>query len=112
MTHLKIYAVVLAGLLLFLLGAGLDSWIRGGNFSPDRLKAVSVFLTSPDPAMNTSARYIRHLSLTYPGSPFPDFPGQPDYLPAGMAWAPPHFPGITTTLGTGGKGEGQKEPSP
>jgi len=41
--------------------------------------------------MDNSARYIRHWGLSTPGSAFPDYPGQPDYLPSGMMWPPPPF---------------------
>lgn len=61
------------------------------------LRAISEVLPSADPGMDNSARYIRHLGLSTPGSAFPDYPGQPDYLPSGMMWPPPsHFVGTTT----------------
>jgi len=94
---LKIYGVVLAVLLLLFGGVVLHGWMGNGS-SIRQLRAARSFLPSGDPGMNTSARYVRHLALTYPGSPFPDFPGQPDYLPAGMAWAPHHFPGVRTRI--------------
>ncbi len=97
MKYIRIYAAVLGILFLLLGGAFLHAWVKEG-IPLNRLRAARSFLPSGDPGMNTSARYIRHLALSYPGSPFPDFPGQSDYLPAGMAWAPPHFPGVRTRI--------------
>ncbi len=90
MFHLKVYLVILAGLVALFLGAIMDSRFSGhSGAGPEDLRAVSPLLPSADPGMNNSARYIRHLGLSTPGSAFPDFPAQPDYLPAGMMWPPP-----------------------
>jgi len=55
------------------------------------LEDISPFLPSADVGIDNSARYVRHLGLATPASAFADFPGQPDYLPAGMVCAPPNF---------------------
>jgi hypothetical protein len=91
--YLKIYMSMLAVLAALLSGAVMDSRIRANTETRLRdLRTVSPLLPSADPGMNNSARYIRHLGLSTPGSAFPDYPGQPDYLPAGMMWPPPDFP--------------------
>ena len=92
MLHLKVYMAILAVLVALFVGAIMDSHIRGRSRERLRdLRIISPLLPSADPAINNSARYIRHLGLSTPGSAFPDFPGQPDYLPAGMTWPPPRF---------------------
>lgn len=92
MRHLKIYISVLTVLMALFAGIIMDSLFRGHSQERLRiLKTISALLPSADPGMNNSARYIRHLGLSTPGSAFPDFPGQPDYLPAGMMWPPPDF---------------------
>ena len=58
------------------------------------LKAISKVIPSADPGVVNSARYIRHYSITYPTSAFPDFPAEIDYLPSGM-----FFPPYTKNLG-------------
>lgn len=92
--------IILAVLAALFFGAIADSRVRGHfNASVDNLRILSFLLPSADPGMNNSARYIRHLGLCTPGSAFPDFPGQPDYLPAGMMWPPPRsFIGITAKV--------------
>jgi hypothetical protein len=89
--------VILAVLVALFAGAIVDSRFRGQADARLRdLRTISPLLPSADPGMNNSARYIRHLGLSIPGSAFPDYPGQPDYLPAGMMWPPPRFwAGIT-----------------
>jgi len=89
--------VILAVLVVLFLGTIMDSRFRGLSGARLRdLQATSPLLPSADPGMNNSARYIRHLGLSTPGSAFPDFPAQPDYLPAGMMWPPPSlFVGLT-----------------
>ncbi len=52
------------------------------------LKAISRVIPSADPGVVNSARYIRHYSITYPTSAFPDFPAEMDYLPSGMFFPP------------------------
>jgi hypothetical protein len=90
--HLKIYLSILAVLVALLAGAILDSYLRGDTEARlEDLQRIAPLLPSADPGMNNSARYIRHLGLSTPGSAFPDFPAQPDYLPAGMMWPPPRF---------------------
>lgn len=87
---MKIYGIILVVLLAFFFEVLVDSRFRGHTATLlQNLKAVSAVLPSPDPGMDTSARYVRHLGLSTPGSAFPDYPGQPDYLPAGMMWPPP-----------------------
>ncbi|MCK9262351.1 MAG: hypothetical protein WDA72_01965 [Desulfomonilia bacterium] len=101
MKHVKSYLVILGILLMLALSAVMDNGLRGGA-GFDRLKhdlkELAPLMVSADVAVNNSARYIRHRSLTYPGSAFPDFPGQRDYLPAGMAWSATDFPGVETRL--------------
>lgn len=58
------------------------------------LMAISKVIPSADPGVVNSARYIRHYSITYPTSAFPDFPAEMDYLPSGM-----FFPPYTKDLG-------------
>jgi hypothetical protein len=90
--HLKRYISVLAVLVALFAGIIMDSLFRGHSEERPRIfKLISVLLPSADPGMNNSARSIRHLGLSTPGSAFPDYPGQPDYLPAGMMWPPPGF---------------------
>ncbi len=89
MLHLRVYVLMLIVLVALFLGAIMDSRFSGKSNSTLRdLKTVSPLLPSADPGINNSARYIRHLGLSTPGSAFPDFPGQPDYLPSGMMWPP------------------------
>jgi hypothetical protein len=102
--HLKIYISILAVLAALFTGIIMDSLFRGHSEERLRiLKTISSLLPSADPGINNSARYIRHLGLSTPGSAFPDYPGQPDYLPAGMMWPPPRFFGDGIT---------EKAPSP
>ncbi len=105
MHHAKSYLMILGILLLLASSAIIDNELRGG-VGIDRLKhdlkELSPLMVSADTAVNNSARYIRHRSLSYPGSAFPDFPGQMDYLPAGMAWSAIDFPGVETRLHIGG----------
>ncbi|MEW6139897.1 MAG: hypothetical protein AB1733_16865 [Thermodesulfobacteriota bacterium] len=91
---------ILGALVALFLGAIVDSLRRNGSDALLRdLKAVSYLLPSADPGMNNSARYIRHLGLSTPASAFPDYPGQPDYLPSGMMWPPLcTFVGIRNTF--------------
>ena len=104
MRYLKIYMSILAVLAALLFGAVMDSRIRGNSEARLReLRTISPLLPSADPGMNNSARYIRHLGLSTPGSAFPDFPGQPDYLPAGMMWPPPRFEDFSATGHVDGK---------
>lgn len=104
MLYLKIYLAILAILVAFFLGAIVDSLRRNGSEALlTDLKAISRLLPSPDPGMNNSARYIRHLGLSTPASAFPDYPGQPDYLPSGMMWPPLHtFVGIRNEFSISG----------
>lgn len=97
MIHLKVYIAGLAVLTALFLGTIINSWVdRHDEARLKKLRILSPLLPSVDPGVNNSARYIRHLGLSTPGSAFPDFPGQPDYLPAGMMWPPPRvFIGIT-----------------
>lgn len=99
MVHLKIYFIILGLLISFIAGIFIDSRVRG-EIEKQRVnlrKIVPIMMCS-DLAMENSARYIRHLPLSYPGSAFPDYPGQSDYLPSGMAYPPPDFPGIKTRI--------------
>lgn len=100
MLHLKLYVLMLIVLVALFLGAIMDSRFSGeSNATLRDLKIISPLLPSADPGINNSARYIRHLGLSTPGSAFPDFPGQPDYLPSGMMWPPPRtFVGLTNRL--------------
>lgn len=92
MLHAKVYSAILAFLLLCFGAVLLDSRERGHSARRlQDLAAISKALPSADPGMDNSARYIRHLGLSTPGSAFPDYPGQPDYLPSGMMWPPPLF---------------------
>ncbi len=95
LSHLKTYCALVAVLVALFVGALVDSQLRcfPAN-TARRLKCISPLLPSADPGLNNSARYIRHLGLATPGSAFTDYPGQPDYLPSGMAWAPPDFAGL------------------
>lgn len=101
MGYIKVYLAVLSVLVLMSAGIVIDNNIRG-NAAIDclgsDLRGLAPLMMSADTAVNNSARYIRHRSLTYPGSPFPDYPGQYDYLPAGMAWTIIDFPGVNTRL--------------
>jgi hypothetical protein len=98
--YLKAYLTMLAVLAVLFAAAIIDSSIRGHPAANLKdLRIISPLLPSADPGMNNSARYIRHLGLSTPGSAFPDFPGQPDYLPAGMMWPPPLlFVGINSKV--------------
>lgn len=92
MIHAKVYGVILVFLLLLLVATLLDSRVRGHSATRlEYLKAISKVLPSADHGTDNSARYIRHWGLSTPGSAFPDYPGQPDYLPSGMMWPPPPF---------------------
>lgn len=92
--HLKIYCAILAVLAGLFACAVLDSRIRStSETSLKPLLHLASLLPSMDAVMDNSARYVRHLSLATPASAFSDFPGQLDYLPAGMAWGPPAFVG-------------------
>lgn len=101
MNYVKIYMTALCFLLLLLVGLLADNEFRGraefGRLKRD-LRSLAPLMVSADTALNNSARYIRHYGLAYPGSAFSDFPGQRDYLPAGMAWAASDFPGVDTKL--------------
>ncbi|MFC1834851.1 hypothetical protein ACFL2Q_08970 [Thermodesulfobacteriota bacterium] len=111
MIHLKFYMVILAVLVALFVGVITDSLIRSRSASVEkRLWTISPLLPSADPGMNNSARYIRYLGLSTPASAFPDFPGQPDYLPAGMMWPPPkEFVGLTDRPPIAGAGPGPSE---
>ncbi|MBI5250175.1 MAG: hypothetical protein HY912_11835 [Desulfomonile tiedjei] len=92
MIRAKVYGAILAVLMVLFCGILVDSRFRGHSAVRLRdLRAVSKVVPSADPGMDNSARYIRHLGLSTPGSAFPDYPGQPDYLPSGMMWPPPPF---------------------
>lgn len=61
------------------------------------IKRASVAVTgSSDLAINTAARYIRHVSLTDVSTPFQDCPGCLDYFPGALGTNPPEFFGIVT----------------
>jgi hypothetical protein len=103
LVHLKIYSLILF-VLLALFGATMLHSKLSTRAHDERLplKNVAPLLPSADPGMDTSARYVRHLGLSVPGSAFSEFPGQPDFLPAGMTWPPPleawsGSPGAQTT---------------
>lgn len=100
MIHLRIYAAVLVVLTAFLGAAIIHSRVnRPQAHALTALKTVSPLLPSADPGMDNSARYIRHLGLSTPGSAFPDYPAQPDYMLSGLTWPPPlPFLGISTRL--------------
>lgn len=92
MRHLKTYTIILAFLLSLFFGIIIDS--RTGGYTETQQKnlyRLFSILPSADPGINNTARYIRHLGLSTAGSAFPDFPGQPDYLPGGMMIPPPPF---------------------
>jgi len=55
------------------------------------LKVLNKILPSADPGVVNSARYLRHYSITYPTSAFPDYPCEMDYLPSGIFF-PPNIP--------------------
>jgi len=99
--YAKVYGATLAVLMVLFAGIIVDSRLRGPAASQLRdLRALSSVLPSADPGMDNSARYIRHLALSTPGSAFPDYPGQPDYLPAGIMRPPPlHFLGLSPDTG-------------
>ena len=103
MVHLKVYLIVLTVLVALFGAAILHSRLchfSGGEATA--LKTISPVLPSADPGMDNSARYIRHLGLSTPGSAFPDYPGQLDYLPAGVAWPPPlQFTGLVGAIRMG-----------
>ncbi|HET56988.1 MAG TPA: hypothetical protein ENN35_00925 [Deltaproteobacteria bacterium] len=113
MIYIKVYLTVLGMLVLMAVGIIVDNGIRGTieiNRLKGDLRVLAPLMMTADTAVNNSARYIRHRSLTYPGSPFPDYPGQPDYLPSGMAWTIIDFPGVNTRLEIEGvPASGQKE---
>lgn len=53
-------------------------------------RAAVVRLTgSPDLALSSASRWLRHPSLSEPGAAFADAPALPDVDPAGAAIAPP-----------------------
>ncbi|AFM23394.1 hypothetical protein [Desulfomonile tiedjei] len=92
MIHAKVYGAILAVLMLLFCGMLADRLFRGHSaIGLGDLKAISRVLPSADPGMDNSARYIRHWAHSTPGAAFPDYPGQPDYLPSGMMWPPPPF---------------------
>lgn len=100
MLHFRVYALILIVLVALFLGAIVDIHFRNSsNLALRDLKSISPLLPSADTGINNSARYIRHLGLSTPASAFPDYPGQPDYLPSGMMWPPPvTFPGLADKL--------------
>lgn len=51
--------------------------------------AVVRVLGTPDLALSSSSRWLRHPSQAEPGAPFADAPGMPDPDPAGGVIAPP-----------------------
>jgi hypothetical protein len=93
--HLKMYCAILALLGVLFACAVIDSSARRAPETYSKpLQHVAPLLPSMDAVLDNSARYIRHLSLATPASAFSDFPAQADYLPAGIAWAPPAFVGF------------------
>ena len=61
-------------------------------------RAVVTVVGSSDLAINTAARYIRHVSLTDHSTPFQDCPGCLDYFPGAFSTNPPEFLGIQTVF--------------
>jgi len=101
MGYMKVYLATMSMLVLMIAGIIADNQIRGRvglDCRRDDLREIAPLMMSADTAINNSARYIRHYSLSYPASAFSDFPGQQDYLPAGMAWSVMDFPGVNTRL--------------
>lgn len=62
---------------------------------PVKMATVAV-VGSSDLAINTAARYIRHVSLTDVSTAFQDYPCCLDYFPGAMSVNPPEFFGIET----------------
>ncbi len=62
-----------------------------------RMAAVAVMGVA-DLALNTAARYIRHVSLADTSTAFQDCPCCLDYFPGAFSANPPDFPGIQTVL--------------
>ena len=61
-------------------------------------RAAGALLGLSDPAFNTAALYIRHISLTNISTPFQECPGCFDYFPGCYAFNPPLFSGIETSF--------------
>ena len=59
-------------------------------------KATVAVVGSSDLAINTAARYIRHVSLSDVSTAFQDCPCCLDYFPGAMSANPPEFFGIET----------------
>ncbi len=82
-------AALAAGLAAMLIHA------RAGRAEADRpaarqARAAIVGLTgSPDLALSSASRWLRHPSLSEPGAAFADAPAMPDTDPAGAAIAAP-----------------------
>ena len=86
---LAVGALLAACVLAMLLHASAE---RARSHAPDaqRARATVVRLTgSPDLALSSASRWLRHPSLSEPGAAFADAPALPDVDPAGAAIAPP-----------------------
>ena len=68
--------------------------------APLRRIAVRI-VGSSDLAIYNAARYLRHVTLTDPSTPFQDCPGCLDYFPETMSANPPGFDGISTQMSIG-----------
>jgi hypothetical protein len=96
---LTVGALLTTGVVAMLLHASAE---RARANAPDaqRARAAVVRLTgSPDLALSSASRWLRHPSLSEPGAAFADAPALPDVDPAGAAIAPPRTLLRTTTGG-------------
>lgn len=70
---------------------------QGMQKQPIKMAAVAL-VGSSDLALNTAARYIRHVSLTDVSTAFQDCPGCLDYFPGALGANPPNYLGINTSF--------------
>lgn len=89
--------ILLFTIVCFCWGHSLYAIKQGRARIPLR-RAVATVVGSSDLAINTAARYIRHVSLSDVSAPFQDCPGCLDYFPGAFSTNPPEFFGIQTVF--------------
>ncbi len=91
MTRVRAFLLGAAIAIVALLAVSLDAARRRSVRERDaaRMNAVVALTGTSDLALSSSARWLRHPSLSEPGAAFSDLPSSLDVEPAGALIGPP-----------------------
>lgn len=106
--RVRVAAAALGLLLVALTGVLVDAHLRRAARDDARMDAAVILTGTPDLALSSSARWLRHPSQAEPGAALADLPASLDVDPAGALIGPPR-----EILGRGGvtlvrRGDGER----